>query len=419
MEVFEIVALVLLGLCTTLLILLLVRTGGRSAMQSGLEKQNTALRTELDRLQKTFLEQNGQLRGELSQANARLSEQLRQSIKDGSEAQQARLRENTEATERHLSDIRRSTNDSLQHMTEKNEKRLNEIREVVDEKLSATLNKRFAESFTSIGERLDAVNKGLGEMQTLASGVGDLKKVLTNVKTRGTWGEIQLGALLDQILSPTQYKANVKVKPRSEKLVEYAIVLPSKQSGEKDVFLPIDSKFPMESYQRLVQAREDGDLAAQDVAQKALCAAIKENARTIRDKYIEPPYTTDFAIMYLPTEGLYAFVAGDTSLLELLQREMRVTVMGPTTLGAFLNSLQMGFRTLAIQKQTSVVWKTIAGIRKDFDKFGGLLEKTKKNLDTASNTIDDALKRTDRIRGRLERMELEAPEPEELTLEDA
>lgn len=217
-------------------------------------------------------------------------------------------------------------------------------------------------------------------MQSLASGVGDLKKVLTNVKTRGTWGEISLGSLLEQVLTPQQYRANVKVAPRRGEIVEYAICLPGKEDGADTVYLPIDSKFPMESYIRLTEAAERGEPAEVDTASRQLEASIKENARSIRDKYIVPPHTTDFAIMFLPTEGLYAEVTRRAELCTVLQRDYRVTIMGPTTLGAFLNSLQMGFRTLAIQKRSGEVWKMLGAIKVDFGRFGVALEATQKKL---------------------------------------
>ena len=281
--------------------------------------------------------------------------------------------------------VQRSMENSINNMTTGNEKKLELIRETVDEKLSGTLNKRFSESFSVINDQLKNVSKGLGEMTALATNVGDLKRVLTNVKTRGTWGEMQLGALLEQVLSPAQFVHNAHVRPRSQEVV-YAIVLPGKQDGES-VFLPIDSKFPMESYQRYCQASEAGNEGDVRSQRAALIAEIRTNARTIQNKYIVPPHTTDFAIMYLPTEGLYAIASGDAELLSQLQREYRVTVMGPATLGAFLNSLHMGFRTLAIQKHTSRLWKDVQKTSKEFEKFGGLLEKTQKKISEAGETL--------------------------------
>lgn len=307
--------------------------------------------------------------------------------------------------------VQRSMENSIGNMTAGNEKKLELIRETVDEKLSGTLNKRFSESFSVINDQLKNVSKGLGEMTALATNVGDLKRVLTNVKTRGTWGEMQLGALLEQVLSPAQFVHNAHVRPRSQEVVEYAIVLPGKQDGES-VFLPIDSKFPMESYQRYCQASEAGNEGDVRSQRAALIAEIRTNARTIQNKYIVPPHTTDFAIMYLPTEGLYAIASGDAELLSQLQREYRVTVMGPATLGAFLNSLHMGFRTLAIQKHTSRLWKDVQKTSKEFEKFGGLLEKTQKKISEAGETLSDAIGRTRTIRDRLKNAERYSPEGE-------
>ncbi len=310
-----------------------------------------------------------------------------------------------------LLSVQQSMENSINNMTSGNEKKLELIRETVDEKLSGTLNKRFSESFSVINDQLKNVSKGLGEMTALATNVGDLKRVLTNVKTRGTWGEMQLGALLEQVLSPAQFVHNAHVRPRSQEVVEYAIVLPGKQDGES-VFLPIDSKFPMESYQRYCQASEAGNEGDVRSQRAALIAEIRTNARTIQNKYIVPPYTTDFAIMYLPTEGLYAIASGDAELLSQLQREYRVTVMGPATLGAFLNSLHMGFRTLAIQKHTSRLWKDVQKTSKEFEKFGGLLEKTQKKISEAGETLSDAIGRTRTIRDRLKNAERYSPEGE-------
>lgn len=417
MTAAEIIITALLGVCIFLLAVLLAARGRdrESALtEKKLNDAVSALKEENASQRKLLLDENANLRRELAESNARLEQSLRQSVTASDASQRDGLKTVSETMDRRLSDIQQTVLTGMNNMTQSNEQKLESIRVTVDEKLSATLNKRFAESFEAIGSRLDAVNKGLGEMQALASGVGDLKKVLTNVKTRGTWGEIQLGALLEQILSPVQYRANVRVKPRGGEIVEYAIVLPGKEEGQKQIYLPIDSKFPSESYQRLADAREAGDAAAQEAASKALCGDIRQNARTIRDKYIEPPYTTDFAIMYLPTEGLYSFAAADASLLETLQRDYRITVMGPATLGAFLNSLQMGFRTLAIQKQTGEVWKTVTQLKKDFTTFGDLLEKTQKKLNEASGTIDDAIKRTSLIQRRFDR--IETPQEEQLAI---
>jgi DNA recombination protein RmuC len=268
------------------------------------------------------------------------------------------------------------------------------------------LEKRLGESFRQVSERLEQVHKGLGEMQNLAIGVGDLKKVLTNVKTRGTWGEMQLGNLLEQILTPEQYAQNVATKQGSAERVEFAIKLPGRDTHDgKTVWLPIDAKFPKEDYERLVEASERADADAVEQAAKQLELRIKAEAGDIRDKYIDPPNTTDFGILFLPTESLYAEVLRRNGLMETLQREFRVVVTGPTTLAALLNSLQMGFRTLAIEKRSSEVWAVLGAIKTEFGKFGGIIEKVQKKLQEASNVIDTAATRTRTIERKLRTVE--------------
>jgi DNA recombination protein RmuC len=267
------------------------------------------------------------------------------------------------------------------------------MREVVDEKLQKTLETRLGQSFGVIAKQLEAVQRGLGEMQTLAVGVGDLKRVLSNVKTRGTFGEVQLGALLEQILTADQYASNVAVVPHSAERVEYAIRLPG-QGGDAPVWLPIDCKFPIEDYQRLLEAQERADVEAASAAAQALERRVRDEAKTIRTKYVAPPHTTDFAILFLPAEGLYAEVIRRPGLFELLQREHRVTVAGPTTLTAILNALQMGFRTLAIEQRSSEVWRLLGEVKTEFGKFGGILEKAEKQLNTVSRSIGEAGRKT-------------------------
>jgi DNA recombination protein RmuC len=307
-------------------------------------------------------------------------------------------------TEEKLKEIRETVETKLFKIQEENSIKLEEMRKTVDEKLQETVEKRFNQSFQMISERLEQVHKGLGEMQNLAAGVGDLKKVLTNVKTRGNLGEIQLGAILEQILSPEQYEKNVAVKAKSQERVEYAIKIPSKQEDGKFIYLPIDSKFPIEDYQRLLDAYDNvGDMSPKDfeAISKNFENSIKKNAKDIKEKYIEPPNTTDFAIMFVPTEGLYAEILRRNGLFETLQKEFKVTVVGPANLAAFLNSLQMGFRTLAIEKRSSEVWEILGAIKTEFGKFGDLLEKTKKKLQEATNVIDDAGKKTRTIERKL------------------
>jgi DNA recombination protein RmuC len=294
----------------------------------------------------------------------------------------------------------------LQELRSSNERKLDQMREVVDEKLQSTLEKRLGESFKLVGDRLEAVQQGLGEMRSLASGVGDLKKVLTNVKTRGTWGEVQLGALLEQILTPEQFDRNVKPRPDSRDVVEFAIRLPG-ASDEPDqcVWLPIDSKFPQEDYLRLVEASDNGDAAAVQQAQSALVRSIQDSAKDVSTKYLNPPLTTDFAILFLPTEGLYSEALRHPGLVERLQREHRIVVAGPTTLAAVLNSLRIGFRTLAIEQRSSEVWKVLGAVKHEFGKFGDVLQKVKRQLDTAGRTIEETGVRTRAMEKKLRSVE--------------
>ena len=277
-------------------------------------------------------------------------------------------------------------------LQQQNEAKLEQMRQTVDEKLQETVERRFAESFKLISDRLEAVHKGLREMQTLASGVDDLKKVLANVKTRGNLGEYQLAAILEQVLSPEQYIHNAQVKQRSQERVEFAIRLPGKTDDQGELLLPIDSKFPVEDYERLLEALDGGGTTSDGIGIEEVSRRFEDRvrrfARDIRDKYINPPTTTDFAIMFVPTEGLYAEIVRRTALFEMLQRECRVTVVGPTNLVAFLNSLQMGFRTLAIEKRSSEVWVLLAAVKTEFGKFEGVLDKVKGKLDSASRELD-------------------------------
>lgn len=305
-----------------------------------------------------------------------------------------RLSHLSEANEKRMLGLQQLVEQKLTQLREENSKKLDEIRHTVDEKLQGALEKRLTESFKLVSERLELVHKGLGEMQTLASGVGDLKKVLTNVKTRGTWGEVQLGNLLEQMLAAGQYAQNVAVAPDATERVEYAIRLPGRRDDDAPVWLPIDAKFPLEDYQRLVEAAERGDLEALQDATKQLDQRIRLEARRIRDKYVAPPHTTDFALLFLPTEGLYAEVLRRPGLTDALQREYRVTVAGPTTLTALLNSLQLGFRTLAIEKHSSHVWKLLETVKAEFHKYGEAVEKVAKKLNEASNVIEKVQTRT-------------------------
>ncbi len=391
----EYVLLVLLLIIAVFLLIILKRLYSKERDES-LKKENETLKN-------MILQQNGELRRELNSTlsnyntavNNTVNQQitlLQNQMKEFSQAQ----RDASEHERRQLEEMRRTMENNLRSIQSDNAEKLEKMRETVDEKLSSTLEKRLSESFKTVGQQLENVYKGLGEMQTLASSVGDLKSALTNVKIRGTWGEVSLDNLLSQLLSPEQYKHNVKPNPRKSNIVEFCICLPNNENNDI-VYLPIDCKFPIEDYLRLCEASEAGDTAGIESASKSLENSIKASARTIRDKYIDPPFTTDFAIMYLPIEGLYAEVAKKVGLCELLQREYRVTVAGPTTIGAFLNSLQLGFKTLAIQKRTSQITKLLTDIKKNFGVFANLLEVTRKKLDEASGKIADATSRYQKI----------------------
>jgi DNA recombination protein RmuC len=307
----------------------------------------------------------------------------------------------------------------LKQLQEDNAKQIDKMRATVDEKLQGTLEKRLGESFTQVSQRLEQVHKGLGEMQTLAMGVGDLKRVLSNVTTRGNWGEIQLESLLDQILTHDQYERRVKIDEASGEAVDFAIKLPGKGNGESEiVWLPIDAKFPTEDYQRLVEAQEKADAVAADAAAKMLANRLRDSAKEICAKYIRPPRTTDFGIMFLPTEGLYAEMVRRTGLFEVIQRECRVMIAGPTTLAALLNSLQMGFRSLTIQKRSSEVWQLLAKVKTEFGKFGDLLDGVKRKLDQASNTMEDAARKSRTIERKLRNVEELPPAEANVLLRD-
>ena len=294
-----------------------------------------------------------------------------------------------------------------QELLQNTEKKLEEMRTMVDEKLQKTLHERIGQSFELVSKQLANVQKGLGEMQTLAQDVGGLKRVLSNVKIRGTIGEVQLSMLLEQILAPDQYDTNVKTKPGSDKLVEFAVKLPGQAEDDRSVYLPIDAKFPKDVYEQLLDAYESGDLQRVGTTSRMFEQTIRGMAKDIRDKYLAPPYTTDFGIMFLPFESIYGEVTRRAALLEQLQQEYHVIVTGPTTLAAILNSLQMGFRTLAIQKRSSEVWRILGGVKAEFEKFGGLLEKAQKNLQTANNQLEEVMgKRTRAIQRQLRSIEV-------------
>lgn len=305
----------------------------------------------------------------------------------------------------------------LESLQKDNSEKLEAMRVTVDEKLHATLEKRFGESFKLVSDRLDLVHKGLGEMQVLANGVGDLKKVLSNVKTRGTWGEAQLGNLIEEIFTLDQYEKNVKTKKTSKDNVEYAIKLPGNEDG-KHIWLPIDAKFPLEDYQKLIEAQDRGDIISVEEFGKSLENRIKSEAKDIRDKYIDVPNTTDFGILFVPTESLYAEILRRPGLYELLRKDYKVIITGPTTIQVILNSLQVGFRTLNIQKRSGEVWTVLSTIKNEFGKFGDLLEKTHKKIQETGNTIEDAITKTRTIEKKLSKVQdLPIAEAEILILE--
>jgi DNA recombination protein RmuC len=311
-----------------------------------------------------------------------------------------RLTQMTQTAEQTAERVRNTLNEQLANIQKDNAEKLEQVRKTVDEKLHATLEERLGQSFKLVSERLELVHRGLGEMQNLASGVGDLKRVLTNVKTRGTWGEFQLEALIEQIFTREQYEKNCATRPGATERVEIAIRLPGRD-GDQPVWLPIDAKFPIEDYQRLLDAHEQADTALVEEAAKALEVRIRGEAKKIKEKYIEPPHTTDFAVMYLPTEGLYAEVLRRPGLAESLQRDYRVVVTGPTNTAAMLNSLQMGFRTLAIEKRSSEVWALLGGVKTEFEKFGGVIAETEKKLQEAANKFSAVGVRTRAIQRKL------------------
>ncbi len=359
------------------------------------EQQRAALDAFRAQLQAQSEAVDQRLAGLAEQVNFHLGRQARDQAEAGLTLQ-TRLQESLIALS---TDLRSTLDQNMATLRQENDTKLEQMRQTVDEKLQGTLEKRLGESFRLVSERLEQVHRGLGEMQNLANGVGDLKRVLTNVKARGIWGEYQLANLLDQMLTPDQFLSNVATRPGSAERVEFAVRLP------EGVLLPIDAKFPREDYERLVEASDRADPAAVDEASKALVARVRAFARDIRDKYIAPPATTDFALLYLPTEGLYAEVLRHPGLFDQIQRDFRVSVVGPTTLCAHLNSLQMGFRTLAIQKRSSEVWQVLGAVKTEFGKYGEVLDKVQKKLDEASKQIDSVAVRRRAIDRRLKGVE--------------
>ena len=404
-EAWMIPALLLLAGCFVLLLLLLRRQRTQQTEAGSLE---TRLKT-LEDLLRNAEKSSAALQGR--------QDILAQSVETSLSRLQTQQADAAMQTEQKLEQLRRSMTESLNHMQTASQLQLDGIRRTVDEKLQETLDRKLSESFQQVSQRLEAVYKGLGEMQSLAAGVGDLKKVLSNVKTRGILGEIQLGAILEQILSPEQYAANVATKKGSQANVEYAVRLPG--SDGRPVWLPVDAKFPLDAYQQLLDAYDAADPALVDSAKKMLFQRVKGFAKEVRTKYIDPPNTTDFAILFIPTEGLYAeLIRG--GMAETLQRDYQVTLAGPTTMSALLNSLQMGFRTLAIQKRSGEVWKVLGAVKTEFNTFASVLESTQKRLAQAGDDLDKLVGvRTRKIQSTLKQVEalpaelLPAVSPEE------
>ena len=409
----------LLAISLIVLILVLVERSSASKRAERLREELLSAQKEiaylgklLDKTEKTVRDEMGLSRTEASNSMKSLSDSLISRINEMSKLQHmqsdsmdTRMGRLAKTNEEKLEAMRLELEQKLNSIMKDNSEKLEAMRATVDEKLHDTLEKRLGESFKLVSDRLEQVHKGLGEMQTLALGVGDLKKVLTNVKSRGIWGEIQLGNILEQILTPDQYHINIATKKNTQEKVEYAIRLPGKGGDGEEVLLPIDAKFPQEDFQRLIEASEIGDIAAMEEAGKQLENRIKAEAKRICDKYINPPYTTDFAIMFLPIESLYAEVAKRPGLMEHIQDKYRINISGPSTMAAFLNSLSMGFRTLTIQKRSSEVWGLLGAVKSEFGKFGDILEKTNKKLHEASKSIENATKKSRTIERKLKDVE--------------
>ncbi|HEY2346853.1 MAG TPA: DNA recombination protein RmuC [Xanthomonadaceae bacterium] len=411
-----------------------------AALSGGIDARMNAIRQDIERVERSLREELRGARGETQSALAAFESRLglftertdtglgalRQNLgNDARDARQEmaailqrlesalqlRLEKLNETTERQLGEVRLTLEGRLKDIQQDNAAKLEQMRATVDEKLQATLETRLGESFRLVSERLEQVQRGLGEMQSLATGVGDLKRVLGNVKTRGVFGEVQLAGILEQVLTPEQYATNVATRPNSAERVEFAVRLPGAgDAADSQVWLPIDAKFPREDYERLLDAQERADAEAATTAGAALERRMREEAKAIKTKYVEPPYTTDFAILFLPTEGLYAEVLRRAGLVDGLHRDHRIVVAGPTTLSATLNSLRMGFRTLAIEKRSSEVWQVLGAVKTEFGKFGDVLEKTRKKLSEAANVIDAADVRTRAIERRLRGVEAASPE---------
>ncbi len=403
-------ALLALGVATLAAVVwLALRRDSATAQQALVEALRRAAGDDIQRLGQGLraeLAEGGRAtRQELGGTLALLQQTLLTQAGEGQRSQAEQLRALAEGNERRLGEMRQTVEGRLQALQMGNEAKLEQMRATVDEKLHATLEQRLGESFRQVAERLEQVHQGLGEMQGLARDVGSLNRVLTNVKTRGVFGEVQLAGLLEQVMAPDQYAANVETVPGSGARVEFAIRLPGRRDDGQPLWLPIDAKFPREDYERLLDAHERADAAGVEAAGKAIESRLRLEARTIREKYVAAPHTTDFAILFVPTEGLYAEALRRPGLVESLQREHRITLAGPTTLLATLSSLQMGFRTLALEKRSAEVWQVLGAVKTEFAKFGDVLARTKKKLDEASATIDAAEVRTRQMARQLKTVE--------------
>ncbi len=387
---------IILNIVTIVLLLITVAMLGIVIANQLKKKSENGNSEEIKRLEQSLHTEQSTLRQELTSATQISVKNLGDMIYANQNAYainqskslnqlEERLKTFSLENEQKLENIRRSVESRLNYIQEDNNRKLEEMRKTVDERLQQSIEEKMNRSFSLVSERLEQVYKGLGEMQNLANGVGDLKKVLTNVKTRGTLGEYQLSAILSEILSPEQYEENVATKKGSRNVVEFAVKLPS--DDDKFIYLPIDSKFPGDTYSALRDAIDEGDKVKIDLAAKALIATIKSEAKDIHDKYIDPPYTTEFAIMFLPFEGLYSEVV-NRGLVEILQRDYKVNIAGPSTMAALLNSLQMGFKTLAVQKRSAEVWEILGAVKQEFDKFGDVLAATQQRLDQANKELD-------------------------------
>jgi DNA recombination protein RmuC len=414
-----VVLLAVVAACAVMLVVLLSRLATLTRDRDEVTRASADLRARLEASSQQAAEHERDMRGDLTIARKEQGEaavtlrrevgerlaQFQQGTQQGLTDAQNLQREQLAQFGERLGTLTLAIEQKLETLRTDNAQKLDQMRATVDEKLQATLDQRLGESFKLVSERLEQVHRGLGEMQTLAVGVGDLKKVMTNVKSRGGWGEVQLGALLAEMLTPQQYAMNVATRPGSKEVVEYAVRLPGRSEDGAPCWLPIDAKFPLEDYQRLQQALSDADAAAVEASRVELDRFFRDEAKKIREKYIEPPFTTDFAILFVPTEGLYAEAVSRPGLADRLQREYRVMLAGPMNLAAMLNSLQLGFRTLAIEKQSTEVWRVLGAVKTEFGKFGDLLAKTKERLDQVGRTLDDAGRKSKTIARKLRDVE--------------